>query len=120
MAKSMPQRLRHKLGALDDFAERFVPAGPADMPLASAIARFIRGEIGIEVPVDAFRPESAPPHLHMNFRVVDEHGRQLGMGRDLAELKRALGGGDREDPAGRIASRSASAIPAGPWATFRS
>jgi ATP-dependent helicase HrpA len=27
----------------------------------------------------------------MNFRVVDEHGRQLGMGRKLAELKRALG-----------------------------
>ena len=26
----------------------------------------------------------------MNFRVVDEHGRQLGMGRSLAELKRAL------------------------------
>jgi ATP-dependent helicase HrpA len=28
----------------------------------------------------------------MNFRVVDEHGRQLGMGRNLAELKRDLGG----------------------------
>jgi ATP-dependent helicase HrpA len=27
----------------------------------------------------------------MNFRVVDEEGRQLGMGRDLAALKRALG-----------------------------
>jgi ATP-dependent helicase HrpA len=37
--------------------------------------------------VDAFRPDSAPPHLHMNFRVVDDHGRQLGMGRSLAQLK---------------------------------
>jgi ATP-dependent helicase HrpA len=62
------------------------------MPLASAMARFIRDEIGVEVPVDAFRPDSAPPHLHMNFRVVDDQGRQLGIGRDLAELKRALGG----------------------------
>jgi ATP-dependent helicase HrpA len=93
MAKSMPQRLRHKLGALDEFAARFVQVEkPADMPLASAMARFIRGEIGLEVPVDAFRPDSAPPHLHMNFRVVDDQGRQLGMGRDLGELKRALGG----------------------------
>ncbi len=92
MAKSMPQRLRHKLGALEDFAERFAAAEPsADVPLAAALARFIRREIGIDVPVDAFRPDSAPPHLHMNFRVVDEHGRQLGMGRDLAALKRALG-----------------------------
>jgi ATP-dependent helicase HrpA len=92
MAKSMPQRLRHKLGALEDFAERFAGAEAiADVPLAAALARFIRREIGVEVPVDAFRPDSAPPHLHMNFRVVDEHGRQLGMGRDLAALKRALG-----------------------------
>jgi ATP-dependent helicase HrpA len=32
------------------------------------------------------------PHLFMNFRVVDEHGRQLGAGRDLAALKAELGG----------------------------
>ncbi|MCK7500906.1 MAG: DUF3418 domain-containing protein [Comamonadaceae bacterium] len=31
-----------------------------------------------------FKLEQLPPHLFMNFRVVDEHGRQLGMGRDLA------------------------------------
>jgi ATP-dependent helicase HrpA len=28
----------------------------------------------------------------MNFRIVDEHGRQLGTGRDLASLKAELGG----------------------------
>jgi ATP-dependent helicase HrpA len=42
------------------------------------------------VPVDAFRPDSAPPHLHMNFRVLDQDGRQLEMGRNLSELKSAL------------------------------
>jgi len=90
LAKSVPQRLRHRLGPLDDFAERFVASVPAaDLPLASALARWIRSELNLEVPVDAFRPDSAPPHLHMNFRVVDEHGRQLAMGRNLAELKRA-------------------------------
>jgi ATP-dependent helicase HrpA len=97
MAKSMPQRLRHKLGALDDFASRFLGREKtADLPLAAAMARFIRDDVGIEVPVDAFRPDSAPPHLHMNFRVVDDHGRQLGMGRDLAALKRDLGGGTQQ------------------------
>jgi ATP-dependent helicase HrpA len=97
MAKSLPQRLRHKLGALEELAERFVQAEkPTDMPLASALARFIRAERGLEVPVDAFRPDSAPPHLHMNFRVMDDHGRQLGMGRSLAELKRELGGGTEQ------------------------
>ncbi|MGQ0512434.1 MAG: ATP-dependent RNA helicase HrpA [Betaproteobacteria bacterium] len=90
-AKGMPQRMRHKLGPLAEFAQAFATAvQPSDTSLASALARHIRATVGIEVPADAFRPDSAPPHLHMNFRVVDEHGRQLGMGRDLATLKREL------------------------------
>src|SRR4051812_22801577 len=92
LAKGIPQRLRHKLGTLDDFAEAFVAAvQPSDMPLATAIARFIRAEFNIDVPPDAFRADSAPPHLRMNFRVVDEDGRQRAMGRDLAAIKRELG-----------------------------
>jgi ATP-dependent helicase HrpA len=91
LAKSMPQRLRHKLGALEEFAEAFAAqVQPTDTPLAQALARHIRTELNLEVPVDAFRPDSAPPHLHMNFLVIDEHGRQLAMGRNLAALKREL------------------------------
>ena len=91
LAKSMPQRLRHKLGPLDEFAEDFAAkTQPADTPLAQALARHIRAELNLEVPLDAFRPDSAPPHLHMNFLVVDEHGRQLGLGRNLAQLKQDL------------------------------
>jgi ATP-dependent helicase HrpA len=92
LAKSMPQRLRHKLGALEDFAAAFVAAMPAsDLPLTEALRRYAREELNLELPLDAFRPDSAPPHLRMNFRVLDEDGRQLGMGRDLAALKRELG-----------------------------
>ena len=92
LAKSMPQRLRHKLGALDEFAEAFVAAmPPSDLPLTEAMRRYAREQLNLDVPVDAFRPDSAPPHLHMNFRVLDENGRQLGMSRNLAELKRELG-----------------------------
>jgi len=91
LAKSIPQRLRHKLGPLEAFAEDFAASvPPSDTPLAQALARHIRAELELEVPSDAFRPDSAPPHLHMNFRVLDEHGRQLGMGRNLAQLKRDL------------------------------
>jgi ATP-dependent helicase HrpA len=91
LAKSMPQRLRHKLGPLDELAEGFAArVPPSDTPLPQALARHIRDELNLDVPTDAFRPDSAPPHLHMNFRVIDEHGRQLGMGRNLAQLKQAL------------------------------
>jgi ATP-dependent helicase HrpA len=97
MAKSLPQRLRHKLGPLDEFADEFVDhftreGWPSDTPLAAALARYIRAQRDLDVPVDAFRADSAPPHLHLNFRVLDEHGRQLGVGRDVAVLKAQLGG----------------------------
>ncbi len=39
-----------------------------------------------------FKLETLPPHLFMNFKVVDEHGRQLAMGRNLAQLRAELGG----------------------------
>ena len=91
LAKSLPQRQRHKLGALDEFAEAFTKnVAPSNTALPEALARYIRAEHGLEVPTDAFRPDAAPPHLHMNLRVLDEHGRQLAMGRDLAALKREL------------------------------
>ena len=92
LAKAMPQRLRHKLGPLAEFAGKFAAAMPAsDTPLAGALARYIRAELNLEVPADAFRPDSAPPHLHMNFRVLDDHGRQLGLSRNIAELKNTFG-----------------------------
>src|SRR5690606_5539934 len=50
-----------------------------------------RSERQLEVPRDAFRPETLPPRLSMNFRIIDEHGRQLAMGRNLAALRAELG-----------------------------
>ena len=91
LAKSLPQRLRHRLGPIEAFAGAFVAAtAPSDLPLATALARHIRAELNLELPLDALRPDSVPPHLQMNFRVVDEHGRQLAMGRKLVDLKREL------------------------------
>ena len=96
LAKSLPQRLRHRLGGLDEFAQAFAKnVSPSNTALPEALARYVRAEHGVEVPTDAFRPDAAPPHLHMNFRVLDEHGRQLAVGRDLAALKRELGEGTR-------------------------
>ncbi len=46
LAKSMPQRLRHKLGPLEAFAEGFAASSPpADAPLAQALARHIRAAV---------------------------------------------------------------------------
>jgi len=96
IAKSLPQKIRHRLGTLAEFADGLLagePSGasPEAVPIAEAIARHARREINLAVPLDAFRPEVLPAHLSMNFRIVDEHGRQLAMGRNLAQLRAELG-----------------------------
>jgi ATP-dependent helicase HrpA len=92
LAKSLPQKLRHQLGPLGDFAAEFIAAvPPGDVPLAQAIARYARETRNIVLPPDGFRPETLPAHLAMNFRVVDQHGRQLAIGRSLAQLRAELG-----------------------------
>ena len=96
LAKTLPQKIRHKLGPLPEFAEAFVAAAGAarradELTLAEAIARHAREELNLVVPLDAFCPELLPAHLAMNFLVVDEHGRQLALGRNLAQLRAELG-----------------------------
>jgi ATP-dependent helicase HrpA len=92
LAKSLPQKIRNKLGPLPEFADAFLSASEArDVPLARAIARYARRELNVEVPPEGFRLETIPAHLSMNFLVVDEHGRQLAMGRNLAQLRSELG-----------------------------
>jgi ATP-dependent helicase HrpA len=92
LAKSLPQKMRHRLGPLPEFAAEFVAAVPVDdTPLAQAIARYARESRNLDLPLAAFRPETLPTHLSMNFRVLDEHGRQVGMGRSLPQLRAELG-----------------------------
>jgi ATP-dependent helicase HrpA len=92
LAKSLPQKVRHRLGPLPEFAAEFAAAARSgDTPLAQAIVRHARETRDLVVPLDGFRAETLPAHLSMNFRVVDEHGRQLGMGRNLAPLRAELG-----------------------------
>jgi ATP-dependent helicase HrpA len=88
LLKSLPQKLRRHLVPVPEFAAAFCAAvQPSDTPLLQALARYIREQKQVEVPLDAFRLEQLPAHLQMNFRVVDEHGRQLGMSRNFAQLR---------------------------------
>ncbi|HKC45336.1 MAG TPA: ATP-dependent RNA helicase HrpA [Burkholderiales bacterium] len=92
LAKSLPQKVRHQLGPLGDFAAEFAASvPPTDTPLAQAIARYARESRNLALPPEGFRPETLPAHLGMNFRIIDEHGRQLAMGRNLAQLRAELG-----------------------------
>jgi ATP-dependent helicase HrpA len=88
LLKSLPQKLRRHVVPVPEFAAAFaVAVVPSDTPLLPAIARYIREQKQVDVPLEAFRLEQLPTHLLMNFRVLDEHGRQLGMARNFAALR---------------------------------
>ncbi|ADE10686.1 ATP-dependent RNA helicase HrpA [Sideroxydans lithotrophicus] len=88
LVKSLPQKLRRHCVPVPEFAAEFCASvKPSDMPLLQALARYIREQKQLDVPLDAFRLEQLPAHQLMNFRVVDEHGRQLGMSRNFAALR---------------------------------
>ena len=43
------------------------------------------------MPADVWREKEPPAHLRMNYRIVDDAGRELAVGRDLLALKGQLG-----------------------------
>jgi ATP-dependent helicase HrpA len=61
------------------------------LPFADAFRKFVQRRIGEPIPEDAWDAKALPAHLRMNYRIVDEAGRELAVGRDLLELKAKLG-----------------------------
>jgi ATP-dependent helicase HrpA len=82
MVKSLPGRPRSRLLPLADYAQAFSERVPfAQGSLLDALLADVRATTQLDVKRGDFKLEQLPAHLFMNVRVVDEHGRQLGMGR---------------------------------------
>jgi ATP-dependent helicase HrpA len=93
LTKTLHQRPRSRLVPLPDYADEFVAETPfAQGVLLDVLLRHVRERTQLAVQRNDFKLEQLSPHLSMNLRIVDEHGRQLGTGRNLAALKAELGG----------------------------
>jgi len=97
LIKTLPQKIRAKLVPVPEFVEEFmsVVAGSEKKlnqgiipPLIDHIleARGLNAR-GWAVTPDAFRPDALPLHFSMNYKLIDEHGRQLDMNRSLVQLR---------------------------------
>ncbi|WP_239027397.1 ATP-dependent RNA helicase HrpA [Ramlibacter algicola] len=96
LLKSLPQKPRSRFVPLPESATRM--AGDLSAPerfahgsLVDVLLKVVRDETSLDVKRTDFKLDMVPAHLFMNFRVVDEHGRQLGMGRNLGALKAEWG-----------------------------
>ncbi|MDH0093593.1 ATP-dependent RNA helicase HrpA [Achromobacter mucicolens] len=96
LLKSLPQKLRRHCVPLPDYAAGFYDrwfdrqADP-QQGLVDAIIADMWDQVQVRPAVGDFKLETLPAHLFMNFRVVDEHGRMLAAGRNLAQLRAEFG-----------------------------
>jgi ATP-dependent helicase HrpA len=96
LLKSLPQRPRSRFVPLPESAARL--ANELSAPelfgaggLTDVLLKKVRNETSLDVKRNDFKLDMLSAHFFMNFKVVDEHGRQLGMGRNLGALKAELG-----------------------------
>jgi ATP-dependent helicase HrpA len=115
LVKTLHQRPRSRLVPLPDYAAEFCAEAPfAQGGLFDALLKHVRERTQLAVQRNDFKLEQLPPHMLMNFRVVDEHGRQLGAGRDLAGLKAEFGAQARSAFQALVALKPAPQAPAAP------
>ena len=92
LLKSLPQKLRRHCVPLPEFSKNCVDEwleknqfGKGD--LIDSLINQIREKTQVIVHRNDFRLENIPFHCMMNYRVMDEHGRQLDLERNLQKLR---------------------------------
>jgi len=96
LLKTLHQRPRSRLVPLPESARKMAeqlnePALFGHGSLIEAVLKLVRLATSVDVVRADIKLDMLPLHFFMNVRVVDEHGRQLGQGRNLGALKAELG-----------------------------
>ena len=120
LLKTLHQRPRSRLVPLPETATKMAQAlGVPELfghgSLVDAVLKLVRQATSLDVVRADIKVDMLSPHFFMNFRVVDEHGRQLGQGRNLGALKAELGAQARgafQALAGLKLASNAAALPA--------
>jgi ATP-dependent helicase HrpA len=97
LLKTLHQRPRSRLVPLPATAEKFTaaltdPAVFGGGSLMDALLKLVRDATSLDIVRNDIKVDMVSAHHFMHLRVVDEHGRQLGQGRNLGALKAELGG----------------------------
>ena len=120
LLKTLHQRPRSRLVPLPESATRMAQALNESATfghgsLVDAVLKLVRLATSLDVVRADIKVDMLSPHFFMNFRVVDEHGRQLSHGRNLGALKAELGAQARgafQALAGLKLASNAAALPA--------
>ena len=93
LVRSLPKSLRKSMAPAQRFADLALSRlTPRAEPLVAGLARELSTITTMTVSPDDFAPERIPPHLTMNFAVVDRDGTVLTTGKSLHRLKQEFDG----------------------------
>lgn len=91
LIRGLPKAIRRNFVPAPDFARAVLEAIPhGEGSLTDAVARQLKRITGVDIPPGALDAVDLPEHLRMHFRVLDEQGRTLRTGADLAALQAGL------------------------------
>ncbi|WP_411834187.1 ATP-dependent RNA helicase HrpA [Pseudoxanthomonas mexicana] len=93
LIRGLPKAMRRNYVPAPDFARAFFEAWPkpdAD-DIRGELARFLSRATGAAVAATDFDEAALEPHLRMNLRLRDEHGKVLAESRDLDALRERFG-----------------------------
>ena len=92
LIRSLPKRYRRNFVPAPDYAAQVIEyiKGSRGGGLVQVVADALYTLTAIRVPLEAFEQELLPPFLRMNVRLLDENGKRLVEGRNIAELRSHL------------------------------
>jgi ATP-dependent helicase HrpA len=96
LLKSLHQKPRSRFVPLPESAARIAEQFSAPEvfgagSLVDALLKLVREKTSLDIKRGDIKLDTLSPHHFMNFRVTDDNGRQMGIGRNLAALKAELG-----------------------------
>lgn len=101
LVKTLPKELRKAVGPAPEAARRaLVHMRFAEGDFEAAAAAAFSKVGGLNINPNDFDLSKLDPHLSINLRVVDEHGKVLTTGRDLAQVRRDVGASGQTSYAG--------------------
>lgn len=96
LLKSLSQKLRRHCVPLPEFTQEFIDWANAErktgqVPLVDTIIEYVRLKTMQQLKTSDFKLETLSPHSFMNFKLLDEYGRQIEMSRNLTLLRQHFG-----------------------------
>ncbi len=93
LIKCLPKTLRKLFVPVPDYADAFLAAGcDRTLPLIESLSAHMHENNRVLIKRDDWQLDNLPDFYRMNFRVIDQDNKVLGVGRDRSALQQELSG----------------------------